>query len=175
MAEIASMNHRVSTPSTTTPAVPKRRIDYYQNPQTFVLDPSKRGPAPYGMREDGTPKGEGFFGKIPRTDDPKMVSTELSASTDFKVNGRTVLFPLIVPTLTKEQLDYLVSTTGPPNRDDPKAVAMEQEIVQKAEAHARERIAKGKSPFAESNERHPLPVTEEEAMQQGFQSESQKP
>jgi hypothetical protein len=151
------MNPNVFTEQPPEPEAPgTRRIDYYQHPQQFVLG---QHPAtmPYGPREDGTPKGEGFFGKIPRKDDPKAFSTELSASTDFKINGRTVLFPLLVPTLTREEIDALVS--GQPPTPD---------IYNKAEEFAKARLRKGLSPFAAHGEQVPLPQSEEDAMQTGF-------
>lgn len=137
-----------------------RRIDYYQDPQSFVLgqDPKTM---PYGPREDGTPKGEGFFGKITRTDDPSKFSTELSASSDFKVNGRTVLFPLLVPTLTKEEIDLLMSDKPIPNT-----------IYQKAEDFAKARLSKGLSPFASPGEQTALPPTKADAVHEGFQEEA---
>mgnify|MGYP001588735532 CR=1 FL=1 len=137
----------------------ERRIDYYQHPGLFQLgqDPKTM---PYGPREDGTPKGEGYFGKLPRRDDPAAFSTELSASTDFKVNGRTVLFPLLVPTLTHEEIQLLLSGEHP--TDD---------IYRKAEAFARERIGAGKSPFAEKGERLPVPQSVETDMREGYEAE----
>jgi hypothetical protein len=139
-----------------------RRIDYYQHPQSFVLGQNPKT-MPYGPREDMTPKGEGFFGKIPRTDHPKMFSTELSASTDFKINGRTVLFPLLVPTLTKEEIDGLVS--GKPVPDD---------VYRKAEDFAKARLSKGLSPFASPGEQVPLPTSQQGSFRQGFQEETEK-
>lgn len=137
----------------------EKRLDYYQDPSTFVLGQDPKN-TPYGMREDQTPKGEGYFGKIKRLDNPSMFSTELSASTEFKLNGRAVLFPLLVPTLSREEIDHLVSGKEPTDA-----------ITQKAEAFARQRIAKGLSPFAGSGEQGQVPDMAQQQFQQGFQQE----
>lgn len=141
-------------------AVPKKRTDYYQDPSTFELDPSKRGPAPYGMREDDTPKGEGYFGQIKRLDNPAMFSTELSASTDFAVDGRPVLFPLLVPTLSRDEIELLVSGKEPT-----------PDIYKKAETFARQRISKGLSPFAGTGEQGKLPDVAQDSFRAGFLQE----
>jgi len=65
-----------------------------------MAEPAKHDPSPtpervksYGAREDGTPKGPGFFGEVPRLDDPEMFSGELSATGDLKTpDGKPVLF-----------------------------------------------------------------------------------
>lgn len=141
------------------PTSGKRRIDYYQHPGSFVLgqDPKTM---PYGPREDGTPKGEGYFGLLPRRDDPSSISSELSASTDFKIQGRTVLFPLLVPTLTHEEIQLLLSGA--------QATAA---IYRKAEDFARARIRAGKSPFAEKGEQMPLPKSTDDLMREGYEAE----
>jgi hypothetical protein len=118
-----------------------------------------RGKAPhykyegsYGLRTDGTPKGVGFFGEIPNTDNPSMYSTELS--TTVHIDGKKRLIPLLVPTLNKQEIDLLV--------DSKKAYAPENKpaidaIVDKAVDFARDRIKRKVSPFAEPNEFHELP------------------
>jgi hypothetical protein len=111
----------------------------------------------FGARADGTFKGLGYFGKIPRTDDPQAFSTELSSQVDL--DGKALHFPLIVPTLTKEELDRLVSGKAPTKA-----------IYDKAIAHALERVEAGKSPFAGHGEQGPLPAQQEEAaFQKGYQ------
>lgn len=64
----------------------------------------------YGTRRDGTAKGEGFFGLMKRPDGG--VSTEISASTDA-FGGKE--FPLMVPTLTPDELAGLLAVP----MDDP--------------------------------------------------------
>ena len=119
--------------------------------------------APYGLREDGTAKGEGYFGVLPSTAPgypPGTVSSELSATGDLKgPDGKPILYPLIVPTLTHEELTHLLQ--GKPATDD---------IYNKAEAHAAARIKAGLSPFAGPKDKRPRPKSEAESMDEGYQS-----
>jgi len=107
--------------------------------QARITPPTK--PPDYGLREDGTPKGMGYFGPIKRPDG--KVSTELSIGVN--IDGKETLIPTLVPTLTADQRDYLINFEGRPQDLDPA-------IVDIAVAHARERIAAGKSPFAQPGE-----------------------
>jgi hypothetical protein len=93
------------------------------------------GIAPYGFRyidspsEQALPKGKGYFGGlISPTGD---MSTEISASTDI---GN---FPLLVPTLTEAEIQYLLENQEPT-----------PEILKKAEDFANFRMANEQSPFA---------------------------
>ena len=86
----------------------------------------------YGLREDGTKKGPGWLGTLKRPDG--RVSTELSL--DFDFGGKRVLAPALVPTLDQGEIDHLVSGNRPT-----------KSIIDKAAAHAHERISAGKSPF----------------------------
>lgn len=104
----------------------------------------KRGAEPtqeYGNRADGTPKGMGYFGELKRPDG--KVSTELSVtSSDVKdKDGKEIEFPLLVPSLTRKEVDHLLSDGKPTDA-----------IMGKAIAHAKERMAAGKSPFAGAGE-----------------------
>ena len=95
----------------------------------------------YGNRQDGSPKGDGFFGKLNRPDG--SVSTEISIGVGM--NGKEMNIPLIVPTLTKKELNYLLST-------DVEAKDffnnMPPSIMDKAYEHAQTRMKSGMSPFA---------------------------
>lgn len=113
-------------------------------------------PAEYGKRTDGTPKGLGYFGELRRTDDPSKISTELSMS--FGIDGKDVLFPLIVPTLSRQELDHVLAGNKPT-----------KSIMDKAFTHGLSRLKAGKSPFAGPKEQVPLPQSEQEAFRQGFQ------
>ena len=93
----------------------------------------------YGKRENGTNKGLGYFGMLPRLDDPNIQSSELSTS--YTMNGKNISMPSIVPTLTREELNILLSGQ-PPTRD------MEDKIV----GHAMQRIRAGKNTFAQPGE-----------------------
>ena len=110
----------------------------------------------WGTREDGTPKDRGFFGKVPRKDGTGF-STELSRSRG--VDGKKLFYPLIVPTLTYDELHHTVNDG-------------ESDVVEeKALAHALKRIKEGKSPFAGKGEQRPQPKSAAQDMQEGYGSE----
>lgn len=96
-------------------------------------------------RPDKTSKGKGFFGELKRPSGG--VSTEISIGVGIK--GKETLIPLIVPTLTKDELGYLLKA-------DPKSKTfydkMPKSIIEKAVDHASMRIEAGKSPFADPDE-----------------------
>ncbi len=90
----------------------------------------------YGLRQDGTPKGEGYFGELQRPGGG--ISTELSIGVD----GQQI--PSLVQTLSKRDIQYLL-TGGEPTQD----------IVQKAILHAQDRRKQNKSPFYQMGEARP--------------------
>ena len=98
--------------------------------------------ADYGTREDGTPKGVGYFGELKRPDG--SISTELSAG--FNFDGKETLAPLLVPTLTREEVNLLLSGSKPTDV-----------IYNKAANHALERMKTGKSVWSLPNEIYQLP------------------
>jgi len=137
---------------------------YYQDNEPFDIfgsDPLGRnyiyglsgsgdgqGLAPYGTRyaenlsQPTTAKRGGYYGNIGTINDPM---TEFSSA--FEVNGRTVQYPLIVPTLTVDELQLLRST----GQATP-------EIDQKAQQFALNRLSRGQDPFATPQElRYPQP------------------
>ena len=117
-----------------------------------------KGVAPYGMRHGSiSPKGKGFFGDLKRPDGDS--STELSS--EFEYEGKKVEYPLIVPTLSKAELDILLKGEKP--TDD---------IYDKAESWAKFRINKGMSPFASStgNEKFPAPEASNKFAEGGMAS-----
>lgn len=101
-------------------------------------------PTGYGNRPDGTPKGKGYFGELKRPDGG--VSTELSIGVEF--DGKETEIPAIVPSLTKQELDHLLSGGRPTDS-----------IVEKAKTHAVERMSKGMSPFASDGEQSAPPAS----------------
>ena len=102
------------------------------------LVPSPGGlKAPFGVREDFTPKGYGFMGSLARPDGDS--STELSF--DFEQGGKRIFAPLLVPTLSHEQIQHLLNN-GAPTPD----------IYDTAQRHALDRIRQGLSPFARNSE-----------------------
>jgi hypothetical protein len=96
----------------------------------------------YGNRTDGAPKGKGFFGELARPDG--NVSTELAIGIDFGQGEMEV--PLLVPTLTRAEIDYLLEGGEPTDT-----------IVGKAVKHAQQRLTAGMSPFAAPDEMSALP------------------
>lgn len=99
----------------------------------------------WGARMDGTRKGNGFLGQLLRPDGD--ISSELSF--DFDHGGKSIFAPLIVPTMSKDQLDRLLNT--------PDGAKIDRDIYDTAQQHAIERTLRGKSTFALPNEVYPLP------------------
>jgi hypothetical protein len=87
----------------------------------------------FGKRNDGTNKGTGYLGVLTRPDG--KVSTELSIGVN--IDGKETEIPSLVPTLTKQEVDYMLSGQKPT-----------KQIVQKAVDYAKERKKKGLSPYA---------------------------
>ena len=119
---------------------------------------TEQGVAPYGMRHGSiAPKGKGFFGDLKRPDGDS--STELSS--EFEYQGKKIEYPLIVPTLSKAELDILLKGDKP--TDD---------IYDKAESWAKFRVDKGMSPFASStgNEKFPAPEASNKFAEGGMAS-----
>jgi hypothetical protein len=91
----------------------------------------------WGARTDGSPKGRGWLGLLRRPDG--KVSSELSVG--VQLDGKETEIPLLVPTLTRAEVDAVLSSDKVP----PAA-------LHKAVAFARERVAAGKDPFASADE-----------------------
>ena len=110
------------------------------------------GLAPYGMRNleegqtisEGTAKGKGYFGEMPMNQGGAM--TEMSSA--YNQDGNVISNPLLVPTLTKQEIDLLGMGLEPT-----------PEIYKKAQDYAQKRIGSGQSPFASPQElRYPMPT-----------------
>jgi hypothetical protein len=87
------------------------------------------GVAPMGLRYDtGMPKGMGYMGMLPATDG---VATEISTE------DSSGSYPLIVPTLTKKEVNHLLSGKRPT-----------EEIYNKARMWADSRRKQGMNTFA---------------------------
>jgi len=106
-----------------------------------------QGLAPYGTRyaenlsQPTTAKRGGYFGNIGTINNPM---TEFSSA--FEVGGRTVQYPLIVPTLTVDELQSV------------RAKNITPEIDRKAQQFALDRLSRGQDPFATTQElRYPQP------------------
>ena len=100
---------------------------------------TQEGLAPHGMRHSGEGvKGSGYFGYLPASDG---YATEMSAENE---GGE---FPLLVPTLSKEEIEHLLAGNSPTD-----------EIFRKAVEHAERRKKEGKSPYADpTGLKHPVP------------------
>jgi hypothetical protein len=88
-------------------------------------------------RVDGTKKANGFFGEIANPNGG--VSTELSVG--FNIDGKEVLMPSLVPTLTSSEIDKVLAKDFTP------------EINKKIVDHASGRIKQGRSPFWEEGDK----------------------
>lgn len=100
---------------------------------------TQEGLAPHGMRHSGEGvKGSGYFGYLPASDG---YATEMSAENE---GGE---FPLLVPTLSKEEIEHLLAGNSATD-----------EIFRKAVEHAERRKKEGKSPYADpTGLKHPVP------------------
>lgn len=99
----------------------------------------RHGMAPYQRREDGSRKGRGFFGPISTPDGRD--ATELSYSDPG--SGQRSLAPLLVPGMSRQQIDHLISGGAPTD-----------EIYSIANRHAAGRS----SPFANIREEGQTPL-----------------
>jgi len=122
-------------------------------PGSSVLKNMKRdtSAAPYGLREDGTPKGTGYFGVI-KLNKNNSVASEYSIGVN--INGKETLIPSLVPTLTADEFNLMVSDIIPNNKNVPK------QIVAKAAQFARQRIEQNKNPFIQAGEQAVKPPTQ---------------
>lgn len=105
----------------------------------------------YGNRPDGSAKGKGYFGELKRKDGG--VSTEISIGVG--INGKEMDVPLIVPTLTKSEIEYLLSNDIKGRKFMDK---MPKSIIDKAYEHATMRVQQNKSPFAGPDEIEKAPT-----------------
>ena len=100
----------------------------------ILNDAQLRPTRDFGTREDGTPKGYGYFGLLKAANGDDM--TELSVG--IEIDGVETLVPSIVPTLDDAEVAYL-RAGGDPRQNET--------IMQKAQDHATQRIEGGLSPF----------------------------
>lgn len=113
---------------------PNEGLTRFNDPSVEMAS-SHEQQGPYGLRNDGTQQGSGYFGELQMQDGSGNVATELSIGVEM--DGREVEIPTIVPTLTKEELNHLLQGGEPT-----------PQIIDKAVQHARERMAQGLNPFA---------------------------
>ncbi len=100
----------------------------------------KQGIVNYGARYEESPsaqlsmKGKGYFGLLPTIEG--NFATEISMTDDQGIN-----FPSLVPTLSKDEVEYLLKGNDPT-----------PEIIDKANIWANYRQSKGMNPFATPTE-----------------------
>lgn len=90
-------------------------------------------PKNYGLRSDGSPKTSGYFGELKRPDG--NISTELSIGVNL--DGKEIEIPSLVPTLSNDEINYLLKGNTPT-----------PQIVNKAVNHAKLRMTQNKDVFA---------------------------
>lgn len=131
------------------------RDDLRGRPKDLIVRiPDDARIASYGLRENRTLKGPGYFGEVSHKEDPDLYVTEMPIRSSVKDQfERAVLIPLVVPTLNRDELAHLVDG-GDPTPD----------MIRKAVKYASYRRGQGKSPFAVSSERFELPVYYQERL-----------
>lgn len=121
------------------------------NPRLESVILQQRTPTPSevaaykGLRQDGTPKGPGFYGEVSEHDSPELYATELPY-TVIQFDGGMQTFPIIVPGMSYEALAHVV-TGGRPT----------PAMIRWANEHADARARRGLSPFAQLGEQYQLP------------------
>ena len=143
----------VIPPSIDLSGFPKESIPSHKPVKPNLGAPAAEPSKDFGLRPDGTPKGSGFLGVLPRPDGE--VSTEISVGVN--INGQEVEIPSLVPTLDQAERDYLLNT---PLSPEMWKTPIGQQIMAKAVEHAKGRMAEGKSPFAQEGEQVTAKVSE---------------
>lgn len=95
----------------------------------------------FGLRQDLTPKGEGYFGILPMQDGSGNVATEMSMTYDYG-NG-DVLVPLMNPSLTKTEINHLLKGYEPT-----------KQMIDKTYQFGLQRLQEGRSPFADNKDKY---------------------
>jgi len=95
-------------------------------------------PKSFGKRPDGTEKGMGFLGLLERPDG--SVSSEISVGVE--IDGKELLIPTLVPTLSPDEVKFLLDMEL-----DGNVKKIPESIMQKAVDHALQRMDRGQSPF----------------------------
>ena len=108
---------------------------------------SGNGLSPFGIRHSGEGvKGKGFFGPLPALQDGYSLLP--SFATEVSTEDGSGEYPLMVPTLSADELDLLLRGGEPTDA-----------IYDKAYEHSRLRKEKGLSPFAGNGDTvYPMPL-----------------
>jgi hypothetical protein len=129
--------NQVENLSTYAPSFPSLRKPLSTVQMQPTANPPTSPPKGFGLRPDGTPKGTGFLGPLPASEG--KTSTEISIGVN--IGGKEVQIPTLIPTLTQDEVNYLLGGGKPTDA-----------IVGKAVEYAKSRMAKGLSPFAQEGE-----------------------
>ena len=116
------------------------------------LGPNFYGGAPRhnvatGKMDSPFNKGLGYLGPLTLDNDPGGSMTEYSITSGF--DGTDVEYPLLVPTLTRDEVQWLQANVGGEARP-----TIPPSIERKAADHAIMRMQQGKSPFASADEQN---------------------
>lgn len=119
----------------------------------------------FGLRPNGTPKGTGFLGVLELPGGGSATEFSIGVQLESK-GGKETDIPSLVPTLTQQEIDLMVSDIIPNRKEIPSG------ILQKAVDHANKRVREGKSVFAEATKAGPIspdePVTDPEQLFTGI-------
>lgn len=117
--------------------------DYLYNQDLFqISNPQFQDGGVYGKRNDGSNKDVGFLGELMTLDNNIMTENSIG----IEIDGQEVEIPTIVPTLTKEETDWLLQGNDVLDRSE-----TAERIIQKATEHAQKRLSEGNSPFYTKN------------------------
>lgn len=101
------------------------------------------------VREDGTLKGNGYLGKLKMRDGSNQFATEKSIGVE--IDGKEELIPSIVPTLDKNEIDFILKGGDILDKKNP----ISNKIIQKAVDFAYERKSKNLPFFANNANQNP--------------------
>lgn len=97
----------------------------------------------WGYRPDGTPKGDGWLG-VQKNANGDFVTEHSIQSNAVKVDGKRIDFPLLVPTLTTDELGAVLAASAKNEYDKNLFASAEQKAVD----FARDRLSAGLSVWA---------------------------
>lgn len=92
----------------------------------------------YGVRNDGTQKDIGYLGELNTSQGDIMTENSIGV----EIDGQEVEIPTVVPTLTQEEIDWLIKGNNVLDRSN-----TAETIINKAIEHAQKRLKEGNSPF----------------------------
>ena len=124
--------------------MPQKEKTLRENAEPYMQEGKDYG---YGLREDKTQKGRGYFGEMQMQDKSGKVFGEMSLTSTL--DGEEILYPSVVPTLTREELDIMA-------RDE----EWPESIFTKALNFAMERKKQGLPFFALPEEEGKTPIPE---------------